>query len=497
MVRRTHEAVPNVELYNLRDARGESQEQTAKALNALALKKKEPTGITGNQISRWERGISRPSPFHRQLLAEHFGVSVAELGLARPRGRTPAAPVPAAAGSLALSLDPAESMADSRAVETQQEWLRIRQALGSRHVQLAKTVAQLYPDEARVGSTGLIAGSGWLFSQPVPLADLRIDMSHETPAPAVSGTEPDSRSSRPLIDTDQRYGRYSHAIRDIAQPRLFENRPGWRLLGLDRTDHAAPRLTFGDTTYFDTIDVCEAVAHEATGAHLAPDGTVEAASWRGLAFRRLIGDPFDLMRRPVLPSTDTLTIRASTDGASFVLHNRHSGNVASSGGMLGVMPSGTFQPSTVRRRADYIADFDLWRNIMREYSEEFLGNPEHGGDGQSVDYAAEPFRTLDAGLASGKIRAYCLGVALDALTLWAEILTVVVLDADIYDRLFADMVKVNAEGSVVQIGTARPTPSIPFTEHVLDELAAGGRLAPEAAGCLSLAWQHRRQILSA
>ena len=54
---------------------------------------------------------------------------------------------------------------------------------------------------------------------------------------------------------------------------------------------------FGDTTYFDTIDVCEAVAHEATAAHLAPDGTIDAATWRGLSFRRLIGDPFDLTRR--------------------------------------------------------------------------------------------------------------------------------------------------------------------------------------------------------
>jgi hypothetical protein len=276
---------------------------------------------------------------------------------------------------------------------------------------------------------------------------------------------------------------------------LFENRPGWRLLGLNFTG-LNPTLAFGDTTYFDTIDVSEAVAHEAAAALLTPDGSVTSASWRGMALRRLIGSPFDFTRRPVLPSTDTLTIRASADGASFVLHNRNSGNVASSGGMLGVMPAGTFQPSTVRR-ADYAADFDLWRNIMREYSEEFLGNPEHGGDGECVDYTSEPFATLDAGLAAGKIRAYCFGVAMDALTLWAEILTVVVLDADIYDQLFADMVNVNSEGSVVRIGTARPTAAIPFTEHVLDELTAGGRLAPEAAGCLSLAWQHRRQILSA
>jgi hypothetical protein len=38
------------------------------------------------------------------------------------------------------------------------------------------------------------------------------------------------------------------------------------------------------------------------------------------------------------------------------------------------MPAGVFQPSTVRS-GGHDADFDLWRNIMREYSEECLGNP--------------------------------------------------------------------------------------------------------------------------
>lgn len=84
-----------------------------------------------------------------------------------------------------------------------------------------------------------------------------------------------------------------------------------------------------------TLSILERVAHEATAAHLTPDGAIDAATWRGLSLRRLIGDPFDLTCRPVLPPTDTLAIRASADGASFVLHNRNAGNVASSGGMLG------------------------------------------------------------------------------------------------------------------------------------------------------------------
>ena len=52
------------------------------------------------------------------------------------------------------------------------------------------------------------------------------------------------------------------------------------------------------------------------------------------------------------------------------------------------------------------SDFDLWRNMLREYSEELLGNPEHdGSSGEPIDYEAqEPFRTLNEGRRQGKVR---------------------------------------------------------------------------------------------
>ena len=81
--------VPNVALYNIRDARGETQEQTANALNELGRKRGEATAITGNHVSRWERGVVHPSRLHSQLLAEHFGATLAELGLARQRAASP------------------------------------------------------------------------------------------------------------------------------------------------------------------------------------------------------------------------------------------------------------------------------------------------------------------------------------------------------------------------------------------------------------------------
>ena len=121
----------------------------------------------------------------------------------------------------------------------------------------------------------------------------------------------------------------------------------------------------------------------------------------------------------------------------MVLHNRSAANVATAEGVIGVMPAGVFQPSTVRM-GDHSADFDLWRNIMREHSEEFLGNPEHGGDGAGADYEAEPLRSIDAARRAGLIRTYCAGVGISALDLWGALETVSVIDADAFDELFSE-----------------------------------------------------------
>jgi hypothetical protein len=197
----------------------------------------------------------------------------------------------------------------------------------------------------------------------------------------------------------------------------------------------------------------------------------------GCPVRKLIGDPFDFSRRTVLPSIDTLTIRRGSSGsASLVLHRRDSGSVAVAGDMLHVMPCGVFQPSSVLPAAQ-VADFDLWRNIMREYSEEFLGAPEAEGDGAPIDYAGtEPFATLDAARRDGRVRVYCLGFGLDALTLVGEILTVAVFDADVYDQLFGDMVTSNSEGTIAAT-------EVPFEEHTVRRLLSGRphALAPAAA----------------
>jgi transcriptional regulator with XRE-family HTH domain len=490
-VLRARDAVPNVALFNLRDAAGLTQEELANQLSEMhRVERGELGSVTANTISRWESGrIERPAPIWRRLLAERFSVSIEELGFTRPR----TAPAP---GHAPVSLDGLDLAADDLALDPrvdadQDRWREMRHALNAHRFELGAVAPRLYEPSVRLGATGLVAPSGWVPPEPVELASIGLIHHDDFDPPSVTGTELQTTAVRPLQSVEHRYQRYSHAVRDLDQPALFGNRLGYRLLDVE-WDSSGGRMDFGYTTYFEVIDVYEALAHETAIGHLRTDGTVSGPSWRHLRLRRLIGDPFDLRARPVMPSINTLTIRMDPAGSpSLVLHRRDSAKVSVAGGLLHVMPAGMFQPSSVAPAA-HLPDFDLWRNMMREYAEEFLGHDEYGGDGIPIDYdSVDPFPQMNAAYREHAIRVLCLGVAVDPLTLAVELLTVAVFDGAVYDELFADMVERNDEGTVV--GT-----TVPFEEHTLRRLLdrSAHALAPAAAGCIRLAWDHRRTVLS-
>ena len=143
------------------------------------------------------------------------------------------------------------------------------------------------------------------------------------------------------------------------------------------------RLGFGLAAYFDKLDVSESLGHELAAICMADPALLAAppdALAGRLPFRDLVADPFDPQRRAVIPAITTLTIRLRRYPAepSFLLHWRDPAKVATAGGLYDVVPAGEFQPSSVALW-DRRNDFDLWRNIVREYSEELLGMPEHDG----------------------------------------------------------------------------------------------------------------------
>jgi transcriptional regulator with XRE-family HTH domain len=78
MVVPASQAVPNALLRQAREAKDRTQDEVADGLIQLGAR-----GVTGNLVSKWERGICRPSRFHRRLLCQYFEAAPEQLALAR------------------------------------------------------------------------------------------------------------------------------------------------------------------------------------------------------------------------------------------------------------------------------------------------------------------------------------------------------------------------------------------------------------------------------
>jgi hypothetical protein len=386
------------------------------------------------------------------------------------------------------------SLEERRAEASRGSWQAVRTILNARRDRLARRAVELYGGTRSV--RGLLVPEGWLASRPVPLEDVGFGWVDVVEPPLVVGSEPETELLRPMRTVTERYERYSQALGAIAGPGVFEDRPCYRLVDL-AIDGDRARLAFGRTSYFDVLDVCEAVAHEYARE---TKGCTALPAVRPLAldFRTLIGDPADLGRRAVVPAISVLTLRRPKTGPStFVLHRRDWNKAMHTGGTLQVMPVGVFQPSgpgPVHERND----FGLLRNIARQYSEEFLGEPVCGGI-ESIDYDVWPFYSaLRDAQRDGRLRLHWLGVGIDPLSLAVDMLVVAVFDADLYDQLFERMVTVNAEGIVVgQRGPRRRGDSgFPFVGDVLADLVERRPLQTAGAALLNLAWQHRHMLMA-
>jgi len=433
-------------------------------------------GTTQQHLSQIETG-QRPVPLElRRKMVTELGIAAEDLGLSSGQAR-----------KLVSRDDASPVIAASRL-----RWREERRWLNQHRAELAKLAVQLYPLEHRVPHTTVIAPPEWLLAKPLELGSLALRLDEEPQTAEVDGSEPESAATRPLRTAGLRFERYTSAIKHLSPPALFESRPSYRLLDASM---AVQRLEFGLGTYFDKIDVCEAIGHEAAAVCMA-EGSPSPPEWlRGrLPFRELIGNPFDPRRRVIIPGIATLTIRLRRYPAepSFLLHWRNAAKVATAGGTYGVIPTGEFQPSSIALW-DRRNDFDLWRNIAREYSEELLGEPEHDGTrSQAIDYERWPmYQRLQAARASGSVGVFCLGLGLNALTLAACILTVVVIDDDVFTEVFGSMVRFNEEGEIVAVGEGTPIEGVPFSESAVRRILETEPIAGSGTACLALAWRHR------
>jgi hypothetical protein len=320
-----------------------------------------------------------------------------------------------------------------------------------------------------VGGTRLLGRPGWLPGEPLDLDDIALSWQDGEPS-GWPGDEPFGQQ-----------GSYAETLAAIERPALLENRITYRLLAADLAG-AAPGLTFSRGRYFDWVNTGEAVAHELAGAWMEDQNL---SSPELLRQRTLIGDPCDLGRRSALCAVTTLTLRIPAAGEpTFLLHWRDPARVAHAGGLYQVMPVGIFQPTAATAVAES-ADFDLWRCMSREFSEEFLGTPDDYGT--AADYENWAFYLkLSAARAAGKVRVACLGLGTDPLTLATDLLTVAAFASDVFDELFGRLVAVNDEGRVT---------GVPFSAEVVDRFTGGGEpMQAAGAAVLELAWRHRRWL---
>jgi transcriptional regulator with XRE-family HTH domain len=437
-------------------------------------------GITQQHLSQIENGKCLVTFDLRRKFALLLDIPPSALGLSDRMI------VPAARHEAVESADVAASRG---------RWRAERAWLNQHRFDLARVAVGLYAPASRVSGTTLITAPGWLPPCPVPLRSVRLELDEKAQDTQVTGKEQASVTVRPLRSPGVAFDSYATAVRYIDPPALLENRPCYRLLECSASDQ---RLKFGLAAYFDKLDICEALGHE-IAAVCMPDGTAPGTDLLDkLSVRRLIGDPFDLQRRAVIPAITTLTLRLRRYPAepSFLLHWRNPAAVATAGGVYDVIPAGEFQPSSVALW-DRRSDFDLWRNITREYSEELLGAPEHDGTRtEPIDYESWPlYQALEQAQAAGTVTVFLLGVGLDALTLAATILTVVVIEDDVFDAAFGHAVRFNDEGEIVGIGDGRPVEGIPFTAESVTRMLDHEPMAAPGAACLALAWQHREVLL--
>jgi hypothetical protein len=381
---------------------------------------------------------------------------------------------------------------------SQRRWLAVRGYLNSSRHQLSVAAQHLYPKSWRVAGTPLLARPGWLPEAPVPLDEVALSWHDGPGGRPIDGTGPQFAAAAPLRDGGSRFGCYADALAALDRPGLFEDRSCYRLLDAAATAGGA-ELAFGLGRYFDMVNVGEAVAHEYAAAAMASGALPGRPALAELPLRELIGDPADLRRRKLMVAVCTLVLRAdrASGDTSMLLHWRDPARVASGGGLYQVAPVGVFQPSH-DAPWNQANDFDLWRSIVRELSEELLGAGEdYHSDIAPIDYQGWPLHAeLAKARRAGTLRVYWLGLGIDPLTLAADMLTVAVFDSGVFDTVLAGLVTGNDEGRMVTgRGGTTAGAGVAFTPESIERFADGEPMQAAGAALLRIAWAHRESLL--
>lgn len=326
---------------------------------------------------------------------------------------------------------------------------------------------------------------------------------------------------------------YASAIMKHARPQMYYNGKSYRLLGINSEKPDKPHLKFSSARYFDYINMGEALLYKETYGfkhgkktrhHIDSEydkKVLEYTADREQEIRCAVGvakslrrkyypkPPKDFGEYVYLPGIQTLTIKVvegknKKKEAFFLLFKRDANVVAAGGQAYSLVPAGEFQPAT--DIGDEKEDLDLWKNIMREYSEELLGNEVNPAANTTPDYDAGLFQELTSAREKKKLKVWYLGYGISPLNYKPDLLTVCVFKGDTFDEIFPKE-KVGKQSGV---GLDRHTEGNlvtrfsgdayeifqPFSEDIVDRYGQIGSINLSALHCLRLAYKHRDVILN-
>lgn len=341
-----------------------------------------------------------------------------------------------------------------------------------------------------------IARPEWVLSEPLDLDRLTVKLEDHDDVPRVGQERYEPlRRYWPLGADDKPVARYHEAVTQFdTPPGIWFNAPSYRLLGIERRADGGFELRVGTTTYWEGYDSWSGLQFEAAHQLRESDGTTLAGP-----YRRSLGSPFALDNRDCAIGISVLTVCRTGKGPLFYLQHRAAAQVATMGGMAGLTPAGEFQPSSAAYSAIH-SDADVWRCIMREFAEEFLGRPDLNEQRAAlVDYEREsPFRELERARRIGGVRPYILDIGFDPVTWKAGIRLVCIFDEDTYLDIFRGMHAGTDEGRLEVSSLVRAGDELlegrPFDEETVRRYLKAPTLTAGARLCLGLAWEHRETL---
>jgi len=287
-----------------------------------------------------------------------------------------------------------------------------------------------------------------------------------------------------------RYRRYSEVLPDLSEGLNLYNGTIYRVLDM-ASNSGSLELSFTEGKYFDHLNTSYVLTIEAATRRFKVKKQILDGP-----YRRYLFDPFDLTRRAPGLGVNTVTIRRGTNRCGFYMHLRNKANVTEAPEVLHVVPAGEFAPSDIGLRAVH-ADFDLWRNIVREYAEEFLDVDEaYGKGGRPIDFERDsPFRELMLARKEGRLKVHVLGMGFDPLDWKPALYTACVFEAETFDRIFIEPDQQSApralggKEGVIVFGEGGQ--GIPFTRENVNLYTKNRNMVNAGVTCLQLAWRHR------